>query len=176
MLVFPTALSPTNAHRTLCCISESLGHLVIGNAGLRSGATKVFLELFSGSGGGGSEECFFAVTVGRNSLLSFPDSVWHTSSNETGKHEEDRFSSSEVSINTIESIITPCPFLLLLTLNVTEVSLALGELVLPIVLSMRIAKAKMIMTYDTSANHFYSIGKVKHALIMAWHCCGFLNA
>ena len=112
---------------------------MIGN---RSGATKVFLEAFSGSGGGGSDECFLAVgilavTAGRNSLLSFPDSVWQTSSKETGKHEEERFSFSEVSMNTIESIITPCPFLLLFTLKVTEDSLAVGELVLPIVLSMR---------------------------------------
>ena len=137
MLVLPTALSPTNAHRMFCCISESLGHLVIGNASLPSRGTKVFLELFSGSGGGGSEECFLAVMAGRNSLLSFPDKVWQTSSNETGKQDDDRFPSSDVSIKTIELIITSLPFRLLFILKLTEDSLALGELVLPIVVSMR---------------------------------------
>ena len=136
MLVLPTALSPTNAHLMLCCINESLGNFVMGNASLPSPATNVFLELFSGSGGGGSEECFFAVIAGSNSLLSFPDRVWQTSSSETGRHDDDRFS-SDVSMKTIELIMTSLPFRLLFILKLTEDSLALGELVLPIMLSIR---------------------------------------
>ena len=134
---------------------------MIGN---RSGATKVFLEAFSGRGGGGSDECFFVVIAGRNSVLSFPDSVWQTSSNETGKHEEERFSFSEVSMNTIESIITPCPFLLLFTLKVTEDSLVVGELVLPIVLSMRYCKnftKAENMTYESLTTSFIALVRLK---------------
>jgi len=101
---------------------------VIGNEGLR---TKLLREFLSGSGGG-SDECFLAATTGRHSLLSFPDRVLQTSSKESGKQVDDRFSSSEVSMKTIESIMTPCPFRLLSTLKLTDASLVLGEVVLPI--------------------------------------------